>query len=70
MTRSEVIRKLEEAIKAIQDYKREGLDRPKYVSEETEIRKVQDTSRQLLMEAKTIGAAGRTCPTCNGSGRI
>lgn len=70
MTRAEVIRKLEEAMTAIQEYKREGLDRATYNFEREEIQKVQDSSRKLLVEAKTIGAAGQTCPTCNGSGRL
>jgi DNA repair exonuclease SbcCD ATPase subunit len=70
MTRTEVIRKLEEALNAIQEYKREGLDRATYNFERDEIQKVQETSRKLLIEAKTIGAAGQTCPVCNGSGRV
>ena len=70
MTRKEVIRKLEEAINAIQAYKKEGLDEGVYSFEREEIRKIQDTSRKLLVEAKTIGAAGEVCPTCGGSGRV
>ena len=70
MTRSEVIRKLEEAVSAIRQYKREGLDRATNNFEREEVQKVKDTSRKLLVEAKTIGAAGETCPTCNGSGRV
>jgi hypothetical protein len=70
MTRAEVIRKLEEALNAIHEYKKDGLDRATYDFERVEIQKVQDTSRKLLVEAKTIGAAGQTCPACSGSGRV
>lgn len=70
MTRLEVIKKLEDALSAIQEYKKEGLNRATYDYEREQIQKVKSASHRLLIEAKTIGAAGETCPTCNGSGRL
>ena len=70
MTRAEVLRKIEEAKFAIQEYKREGLDKSPYLVEQNNIKKIEESSRQLILAAKTIGAAGQACPTCSGSGRV
>lgn len=70
MTRTELQKKLQEAIDAIQSYKREGLDRSNFNFEREEILQVERLSARLMTEAKNIGAAGSTCPACNGSGRL
>ncbi len=70
MTRAEVLRKIEEAKVAIQAYKREGLDKSSFSFEQKDIQKIKESSTLLILEAKTIGAAGQACPTCGGSGRV
>jgi hypothetical protein len=70
MTRDEVLKKIQEARKAIEVYKREGLSEGQYLSERQKIQEIKEETFQLITEAKTIGAAGSVCPQCNGSGRI
>ncbi len=70
MTRAEVLRKIDDAKSAIQEYKKQGLDKSFYSHEQNDIQKIKESSIQLILEAKTLGAAGQVCPTCGGSGRV
>jgi hypothetical protein len=70
MTRAEVLRKIEDARIAIQEYKKQGLDKSYYSHEQNDIQKIKESSIKLIVEARTIGAAGQECPTCRGSGRV
>lgn len=70
MTRAEVLRKIEDARSAIQEYKKQGLDKSAYSTEQYDIQKIKESSVKLILEAKTLGAAGQVCPACNGSGRV
>lgn len=70
MTRAEVLRKIEDARSAIQEYKKQGLDKSYYSQDQNDIQKIVESSRKLILEAKTIGAAGQVCPACGGSGRV
>ena len=70
MTRDEVLRKIQDARKAIVEYKRERLHEAYTPSERQKVQNIQQESTQLILEAKTIGAAGQACPRCGGSGRI
>ncbi len=70
MTREEVLRKIKDARSAIEQYRREGLGQSSLTIERQKIAEIQQESIRLLAEAKTLGAAGQTCPTCGGSGRI
>lgn len=70
MTREEVLLRIEAATKAIQDYKREGLNQVRQPSNDAEkVRDIEIASVRLVAEAKTIGAAGQSCACCGGSGR-
>ncbi|MBP6366278.1 MAG: hypothetical protein KBA82_01970 [Nitrosomonas sp.] len=71
MTRDEVLLKIEAARKAIEDYKREGLNQVRYPSsnDAQKVKDIETASVRLIAEARTIGAAGQPCPRCNGSGR-
>lgn len=70
MTREEVLLKIEAARKAIEDYKREGLNRVRLPSDAQKVRDIETASVRLIAEARTIGAAGQACPRCGGSGRV
>ena len=70
MTRDEVLKKIEEAQRAIESYKSEGLDSAYSTTELEKIRKIRLSTESLIVEARTIGAAGRQCPSCGGSGRV
>ena len=70
MTRDEVLQSIEAARKGIEAYKREELNRPVFATDSTKIREIEDASTRLIVEAKTIGAAGQVCPKCDGSGRV
>ncbi|MBI4680196.1 MAG: hypothetical protein HY753_03015 [Nitrospirae bacterium] len=70
MTRDEVLKKIEEARAAIKEYKKAGLDKSIYGSDQVKIKQIQNASKELIVEAKTIGAAGDVCPRCGGSGRV
>ncbi len=70
MTRDEVLRKIQEARRAIEEYKREGLNEAYSSSERQKVQDIQQESIRLITEAKTIGAAGAVCPRCGGSGRV
>lgn len=70
MTREEVLLRIEAARKAIEDYKREGLNQVRLTSDAQKIRDIENASARLIIEAKTIGAAGQACPRCGGSGRV
>ena len=70
MTRDEVLRKIQEARKAIEEYKREGLSEAYTPSERQKVQDIKIESTRLIVEAKTLGAAGEVCPRCGGSGRI
>ena len=70
MTRDEVLRKIEDARQAIENYKKERLDEAYSETERDKVRKIVISSESLIVEARTIGAAGRQCPNCGGSGRV
>lgn len=70
MTRNEVLDKIMEARKAIQEYKAGNMGRTFVASEKEQVNAILRESRQLIVEARTIGAAGQTCPRCGGSGRV
>lgn len=70
MTREEVLLKIEAARKAIEDYKREGLNQVRLTSDAQKVREIETASVRLIAEARTIGAAGQVCPGCRGSGRV
>jgi hypothetical protein len=70
MTRDEVLRKIQEARRAIEEYKREGLSEAYTPSERKKVQDIKIASTRLIVEAKTIGAAGEVCPRCGGSGRV
>lgn len=70
MTRDEVLRKIEEAHRAIESYKSEGLDSAYSEAEREKVRRIHVSTESLIVEARTIGAAGRQCPSCGGSGRV
>lgn len=70
MTREEVLLRIEAARKAIEEYKREGLNQARLTSDIQKVRDIETASAKLIMEARTIGAAGQACPRCGGSGRI
>lgn len=70
MTREEVLRKLQEARRAIEEYKREGLSEAYTPSERQKVQDIKTESTRLIVEAKTIGPAGEVCPRCGGSGRV
>lgn len=69
MTRSEVLRKITEATEAIQEYKEGNVERTFGESLESMDSEIETASMELIVEARTIGAAGRACPRCGGSGR-
>lgn len=70
MTRDEVLKKIEDAQAAIKAYKSEGLGASYLFGEKEKIRRIEESSKQLIIEARTIGAAGEQCPKCGGSGRV
>ena len=70
MTRTEVQKRIDDARDAIRQYKAEGLQRAVTLSESEEVQNIVKASEMLISEARTIGAAGRPCPACGGSGRI
>ncbi|MCK5805904.1 MAG: hypothetical protein KAI66_23945 [Lentisphaeria bacterium] len=62
MTEQEVLRKIREAIKALEDYSppdEQAVD--KVIIENTVL---------LVKRAHVLMSAGRPCPTCGGSGRV
>jgi hypothetical protein len=69
MTRTEVLQKINEARRAIKSFKEEGLEKTASAFENDQVQMIRASSVLLLSEARTIGAAGQTCPTCGGSGR-
>ncbi len=69
MTRTEVLRKINEAKLAIQEYKKQGLDKSVATHEQRNIQEIMESSIQLIIEARLIAASGRTCSKCGGSGR-
>ena len=70
MTRDEVLKKIQEARKAIEQYKREKLEETQSAEERQKVRDIQQESSRLITEAKTLGPAGNVCPRCGGSGRV
>ena len=70
MTRDEVLRKIQEARRAIKEYKREGLSEAYTPSERQKVQDIKTASTRLIVEAKTLGAGGDVCPRCGGSGRV
>ncbi len=70
MTRDEVLKKIQEARKAIEEYNKQGLSKAYTPPEQQKVKDIQQESIWLITEAKTIGAAGQVCPRCGGSGRI
>jgi hypothetical protein len=70
MTREEVLQIIEAARKAIESYKLEGLNQPRFTTDVQKIKDIENASARLIVEAKTIGAAGQACPRCGGSGRV
>jgi hypothetical protein len=69
MTRSETLRKIREATEAIQEYRQGNIERAFGESIERLDSDIKTASMELIVEARTIGAAGRACPRCGGSGR-
>ena len=70
MTRDEVLKKIQEARKAIDQYKKEGLNEAYSVVDRQKVQEIEQELTRLIIEAKTIGAAGQVCPRCGGSGRV
>lgn len=70
MTRDEVLRKIEEARSAIQNFKDQDLEKAFSAAELEKVHKIRNSSARLIVEARTIGAAGLQCPSCGGSGRV
>lgn len=72
MTRKEVIKKIDEALEAIREYKKEGLDKPGYTtpqSDREDIDKIEKGARSILKESFNPGSSGDRCDCCGGSGR-
>ncbi len=69
MKRSEVLQKIKEATEAIQEYKEGNVERAFGESVEDSDSNIETASLELISEAKTIGASGRACSFCGGSGR-
>jgi hypothetical protein len=69
MNRDEVLKKIEEARVAIQQFKTEGLERTALASEQSKVEMIKRSSEMLISEARSIGAAGQPCPRCGGTGR-
>lgn len=70
MTRDEVLKKLQEARKAIEQYKKEGLNKTYSTVDIQKVREIEQESTHLITEVKAIGASGKVCPHCGGSGRV
>lgn len=70
MNRDEVLKKIEDARVAVKEYRSAGMEKAANLTEQTKIDLIKKSSMLLLAEARFIGAAGQSCPTCNGSGRI
>ena len=66
MTKEEVLRKINEALEALQSYRSEYQGQQQTDTYE----KIKDQSKKLLKEAFELGASGKPCPTCGGSGRV
>ena len=69
MNRDEVLKKIEEARTAIQQYKAQRLEHTAMASEQTKVQMIKRSSEMLISEARSIGAAGQPCPRCGGTGR-
>jgi hypothetical protein len=69
MTRAELLRLIESTNRAIREYKDQGLDRSPNEQAATENAKIQRASTTLIKESWSLGAAGRVCSRCGGSGR-
>ena len=70
MTLEEVLLKIEAARKAIEDYKRKGLNQVRLTSDVHKVKDIETASVRLIAEVRTIGAAGQACQHCGGSGRV
>ncbi len=70
MNRDDLLKKINETREAIKQFKAEGLGSTSLASEQAKIQLIKESSELFIMEARSIGAAGRTCPTCSGSGRV
>jgi len=69
MTRNDILRKIIEATEAIEDYKEGNIERAFGESIDRADDEIETASLKFIVEARTIGAAGRSCPRCGGSGR-
>jgi len=69
MTRDEVLAKIKEAQRAIEEFKRDGMDSTTSLTEATKVQQIRKASADFITEANAIGAAGNACPRCGGSGR-
>jgi hypothetical protein len=69
MTRNEVLQRIEEAVLALREYKRQGLGAAYSDVDRQKNQQIQTASVELITEARTVGAAGSVCPRCGGSGR-
>lgn len=67
MNKDDVLKKIEDARSAIRQFKAEGQDKGLSQPQKDEVLRA---SEMLISEARTIGAAGKPCPNCGGSGRV
>lgn len=72
-----VIRLLNEAINAIDNYNKKLNEQKRIVKtaedvqkDKSEIKEIKERLLQLIKEANMLGAAGQQCPMCGGSGRV
>ena len=69
MTRDEVLTKIKDARRAIEEFKRDRMDLATSTADMEKVQQIRKASIEFISEANTIGAAGNACPRCGGSGR-
>lgn len=67
MTLDEVLKKIIEARMAIQEFRVENMERTSVASGKKVDAILRETEQVIV---RFIGAAGKACPQCGGSGRV
>ena len=70
VTRAELLQKMDEVKFALQEYKRQGLDKSVVADELTDIQKIKQSALELVVEIRLINASSRMCPKCYGTGKV
>lgn len=70
MDRSEVLKAINRAIEALEEYERQEMSKAVGTLEKLENEHIERAVGTLLKEIRMIGPAGEVCPRCGGTGRV